>query len=220
MTLIDKLDLFFENPNKRLANAGVVDTNPNFPTLHCKKLSSLCLLRKDVRRCFRQSDQILWPGTMAVLAGIDLLAKLHDGNDTNGAIGQRFRNFVNAFMLAGDGARVWALRNALLHSYGIYFEDATATPARFRLNSTIPLPTGSPSLFQTPMPNIVDLNVRELRTCFENSISSYETHIRGSAADQTARFEPMFDKYGWIWLCEFTAAGGPTSTIVDIASGG
>src|SRR5271170_7919198 len=51
---------------------------------------------------------------MAVLTGIDLLAKHHDGSDsvTGGAIGRRFKTFVDAFMNSGDGDMMWQLRNA------------------------------------------------------------------------------------------------------------
>jgi hypothetical protein len=44
------------------------------------KMSVLYLLRRDVMHCF-DHNIVLFPATMTILAGIDLLAKFYAGND-------------------------------------------------------------------------------------------------------------------------------------------
>lgn len=227
MTIADKLDLFFKKPSVSLKTAGVIDTNPDFAGAACKRYSTLYLLRRDVKRCFRPSEPIYWPGTTTVLAGIDLLAKLYAGSDT-GAIGTRFQTFVQQHMSPTDGLRMWQLRNALMHSFGVAFNDPAATtgsaavPRRFRLNA-IDLPPGTTytSLFLNISTDVVEVNIKQIRDAFERSIQSYEAHIRGNAAEQLSHFEPMYDKYGWIWICQYpVTAGCPLTTFVPMASGG
>jgi hypothetical protein len=77
----------------------------------------------------------------------------------------------------------------------------------------------SGSMFANLGSGIVEVNVKQIRAAFEASISSYEKHIRLSASEQSARFEPMHDKYGWIWICEYHS-GGSLSTMTLMASGG
>lgn len=124
---MEKLDLFFKNPQPPINKAGIVGTNPDFAGATCQRYSTLYLLRRDVKRCFRPSEPIYWSGTMAVFAGIDLLAKLYSGTDT-GTIGTRFQNFVQQHMSTSDVLKMWQLRNSLMHSFGVYSQEPASTP--------------------------------------------------------------------------------------------
>lgn len=242
MNVQEKLELFFENPNKSIARSGRADPTPVIPLAACKMYSTLYLLRRDVRRCFRRSDPVYWPGAMALLAGVDLLAKFSSGSDSIGGVGQRFKNFVDSFMNAGDGNSVYELRNALLHSFGVYIGTVPAPPPpvpgggppigsglvatlpnRFRLTSAepaIPFQQGPPgsSLFQNVSTGIVEVNLRSLRQAFEGSVAQYHQHILATTTEQTSHFEPMFDKYGWVWICEYRNL--PSSTLLEVSTGG
>jgi hypothetical protein len=67
---------------------------------------------------------------MAVLAGIDLLAKFCEGSDNSGGkdkhgVGKRFKKFARKYMrLTKEEANlIYQLRNSLLHSFGLYTEE-------------------------------------------------------------------------------------------------
>ena len=113
----------------------------------------LYLLRRDIIQCLGKNPntgaalglQSVWPGAMAILAGIDLLAKYLAGNDDRGGVGKRFREFVKSKYFgpisAGDEETIYQLRNALLHSFGLYSESESkkhvVTKYRFTLSFQI-----------------------------------------------------------------------------------
>lgn len=80
---IDPTDeaLFFENPKLYRSPPG--------------EFGILYLLRRDIDQCIAGS--ILWPGAMAIMAGIDLLAKFAAGDDAVGQVGNRFRDFLGQY---------------------------------------------------------------------------------------------------------------------------
>ena len=225
MTISDKLDLFFKKPTISFGRAGIVDTNPDFTGSAGKLYSTLYLLRRDVKRCFKASEPIYWPSTMAVFAGIDLLAKLSTGTDV-GPIGTKFQNFVQQFMSLGDSLKMWPLRNSLMHSFGVDFHEPVSTtgsdssPRRFRLNAIDVPPGGTYStLFAIVTADVVEVNIKQIREAFEMRINTYECVIRSTISEQTSHFEPMYDKYGWI--CESPAPCTiALTTFVPLASGG
>jgi hypothetical protein len=95
--------------------------------------SVLYLLRRDINSCMGidsdskkcRMDRALWPGAMAIMAGIDLLAKFYAGSD-DGKVGARFSKFLLGFFDLGskdDADYIWKLRNALMHSFGLFSRD-------------------------------------------------------------------------------------------------
>ena len=77
---------------------------------------------------------------MAVMAGVDLVAKFLEGKD-NTSVGGRFRKFLEqCFKLASQSDReiIYQLRNSLLHSFGLYSEDSTGRIYRFSLRRMDP----------------------------------------------------------------------------------
>src|SRR5689334_11965232 len=105
---------------------------PSTPPVVPGVLSQLYLLRRDISTCFsidpdnggQLSTQALWPGVMAICAGIDLLGKFLAGNDDIGGVGPRFRTFLTTFfgISQNEATTVYQLRNSLLHSFGLYSE--------------------------------------------------------------------------------------------------
>ena len=90
----------------------------------------LYLLRRDVCVCLGRdptsgvhtSHRALLPGAMAILVGIDLLAKFYKGKQDS-RVGDRFREFVCRYfqpISPGDEETIYQLRNSLLHSFGLY----------------------------------------------------------------------------------------------------
>ncbi len=119
-----QIELFFRDPNDVPGDTG----------LH----STLYLLRRDIRKCLSigfadQNESIArWPGAIAILAGIDLLAKFFTGQDDffQGPqklnVSKRFTNFIeNYFHLDSSDQidAIYQLRNALIHSFGLYSQD-------------------------------------------------------------------------------------------------
>ncbi len=102
------IDMFFMSPSIAPRRHGT--------------FSQLYLLRRDISACFCAS--ILWPGVMAICAGIDLLGKFLAGNDDGKKVGERFETFLKIyFKISSDDAKIiYQLRNSLLHSFGLYSE--------------------------------------------------------------------------------------------------
>lgn len=107
-------DLFFEDP------VNYVEAN---------KSSILHLLRRDIYRCMgytiqngmwvKNAEPIIWPGSMAVLTGIDLLGKFYAGND-DGGVASRFKAYCEKYICSQDDAQViYKLRNSLVYSFGL-----------------------------------------------------------------------------------------------------
>ena len=114
-------DLFFLSPLTGL-------TTPN-------DFGVLYLLRRDINLCMGGSCQALWPAAMGMLAGVDLLAKFLEGSDATGKVRDRFRSFVGRFfgLNPTDQEVLYQLRNALLHSFGLYSKTPQGKVYRFFL---------------------------------------------------------------------------------------
>jgi hypothetical protein len=107
------------------------------------KFSNLCLLRRDINTCFGKnpndpnttlSFSALWPGTMAILAGIDLLAKFYSGDDNQSKSKTRFKNYTEEYIDRTFFEEIYQLRNSLLHSFGLHSSDNAGNFYRFVLN--------------------------------------------------------------------------------------
>jgi len=184
-----KADLFFENPKIKRASPA------DYGVLH--------LLRRDICLCLgwdpvtqsNTSHRTLWPGGMAILAGIDLVAKFLKGDDSVGQVGQRFREYITNYfqpISSGDEETIYQLRNALLHSFGLYSQTKTRT-YRFVLSAN-----HSP-LVQLVSPDIFQVDLRTLHEKFEDSLRKYETDLNVDTTLQN-NFLKMFGNYGIIHI--------------------
>ena len=172
----------------------------------------LYLLRRDIIQCLGKNPNgranlgvpAIWPGAMAILAGIDLLAKYLAGNDASGGVGPRFRCFVHKYfgpISAGDEETVYQLRNALLHSFGLYSErlskKGVVTKFRFVLSFQITV-KGSPLVMDLGHDSYM-IDVAELHNRFEAGVCAFQADVDRDAALQM-NFEKMFVKYGSIHI--------------------
>jgi hypothetical protein len=143
--------------------------------------SSLCLLRRDIKICLGlngpKHETAIWPATMAILTGIDLLgyyfANDSDKQDEKG-VGKRFKCFCKEFLNLDDTDQeaVYQFRNALLHNYGLkpiprknnpqYIFEVTYDEHK------IDLITQNPGI-----PDNYRINLFILYEKFEKAISSY-----------------------------------------------
>jgi len=174
--------LFFQDPEIEPAPPGAFGV--------------LYLLRRDIKNCII-NRQALWPGAMAILAGIDLLGKFLAGSDRSGQVRKRFRQFVNRYfqpVSADDAMTIYQLRNALLHSFGLYSEDKKSSKVyRFTLS-----PVAGPLIQVHPVRNDSYLiNLLTLYRKFENAIALYQADLQADV-DLRSRFNVMFPKYGEI----------------------
>ena len=168
------INLFFQDPR----------IEPVIPG----KLSVLYLLRRDVMHCF-DHNIILFPATMTILAGIDLLAKFYAGNDKTGQVGARFKNLIKRYFsnISNDDAIVlYQLRNALLHSFGLFSRDN---------NKDYSFALGPASSFINRVNDMYYINPWILRNQFEEAIQRYRSNL-DTDSTLCAYFQAMFPRYG------------------------
>jgi hypothetical protein len=127
----------------------------------------------------------LLAATMLTFAGVDLLAKFHAGTD-KGEIGQRFKDFARHYLgLAADAAdTLWAIRNALMHSFGPYDPKGGR---RLVLDTPPAVRQEAGTWHVSPVAVYRD---------FVRAIEVYEADVRGGAPAVRARFERMLPNYG------------------------
>jgi hypothetical protein len=135
--------------------------------------------------------EILWPGAMCIMAGIDLLGKYLDGDDSIGRAAERFRSFaVKYFHLPPSQAvSLYQLRNSLLHSFGL-ISNARSSNYRFQLRAS-----GSPILIAPLGPNSFSVDLICLQDRFEKAARDYHQDLLSDARLQ-ANFAAMFPVYG------------------------
>jgi hypothetical protein len=129
---------------------------------------------------------------MTVLAGVDLLGKFYAGNDEVGKVGDRFKGFITRYfqqLSQDEKEAIYQLRNALLHSFGLYSKTKSAT---FRFTVTC---SGRALVTRADAESVlVDLST--LHRNFEDAIQRYTQDLEGSAELQ-ANFTNMFPSYGY-----------------------
>ena len=181
-------DIFFEQPSSNRRSPG------DFGVLY--------RLRRDIFLCMGiDPDSLqaipyaaLWPGTMGILAGVDLLAKFYDGSDQINGVGPRFRKFIHEYfrpISPGDADTVYQLRNSLLHSFGLYSETANGKKYQFVLGQDLGRFISSLSR------DVYLVDIRELHQRFESAVSQYQNDLENSTTLQ-GYFATMFPKYGAI----------------------
>ena len=173
------IDLFFEDPSTP-------------PRTRPTGYGVLYLLRRDIITCFDYTAE--WPGIMAMLAGIDLLGKFYNGEDSIGGVGRRFTSFLKYFnnISVKDKEVIYQLRNSLLHSFGLYSEDRNGNVYKFTLSKNFPQ-------FIKQDGDHYYVNVLKLREYFNLSIRKYLIDLKRNA-DLQLKFEKMFPRYGTIYM--------------------
>ena len=180
-------DIFFEPLSNNRQSPGIFGV--------------LFLLRRDIFRCMGLdpitkkpiNHKTLWPGTMAILAGIDLLGKFLAGNDQPRKVGERFSEYVNKYfqpISSGDEEVIYQLRNALLHSFGLYSENK-GKKYYFFLGQNLA------QFIQVIPEDTYRIDILELHRRFEESVCRYQVQLESDATLQQ-NFTTMFPKYGAI----------------------
>ncbi|HZB88919.1 MAG TPA: hypothetical protein VE291_09705 [Terracidiphilus sp.] len=152
----------------------------------------LYLLRRDINSCF--DENILWPGALAILAGIDLLGKFFAGDDRTGQVHTRFRNFIVKYtsIAPKEEKVIYHLRNSMLHSFGLYSKERNGNVYRFQLVYG----HGGP-LVEQREEGLFRIDLAGLREAFESSIMMYYCDLLADQ-DLQSRFMAMFPFYGAI----------------------
>ncbi len=189
-----------------------------------ERFSQLYLLRRDIDTCFgvnpntglpfcvvdpttgaRTSCEAIWPGTMAILAGIDLLGKFRAGTDvTRGpgsvSVRQRFVDFSRLYLSLSetDAYLVYHLRNSLLHSFGLNSEK-TDDKGTVTATYDFILSRGAGKLLEHFTSDFYRVDVQCLRDLFERAIARYEAELRDNSRsdyqDLNDKFNAMFPKH-------------------------
>lgn len=168
---------------------------PQIPPTIPGTMGVLYLLRRDIAHCI-DNNVALFPATMALFAGIDLLAKFYAGSDEAGQVGPRFRIFIIRYFsdLADDDAEVlYQLRNALLHSFGLYSRTRTREYS-FNIGP-------ASNLINRAGNNTYFVNPWMLRVRFDEAIQQYRTDLDIDTMLQS-NFQNMFPTYGTIIVGE------------------
>jgi hypothetical protein len=167
--------LFFEDPTVNRSPPG--------------DYGILYLLRRDITRCMDNS--ILWPAAMAIMAGIDLLAKFETGDDRPGSVSERFKAFIKQYFAisTSDAETIYQLRNSLLHSFGLYDQR---TGRRFQVDAS-----GGSLLITSGAKGNACISLLELHAHFERAVQAYRLNLKTNSTLQ-AHFAIMFPKYGAI----------------------
>jgi len=158
--------------------------------------SNLNLLRRDIYTCFNINpndlkstigSSALWPGTMAILAGKDLLAKFYLGNDDYNNSKQAFKNYTYEFIEQEYVEELYQLRNALLHSFGLY--------SMYRKKVYKFVLTEDPSFFikNNSSNDRCIVSIKTLHHKFEESICDF--YNRYKDLDSYDKFDELFKKY-------------------------
>ncbi|MBX3060262.1 MAG: hypothetical protein KF770_27710, partial [Anaerolineae bacterium] len=182
MTIQEDVSVFFKDPT-------IPPTSPG-------EFSVLYLLRRDISQCIT-TKQILWPATMAILAGIDLLGKFYAGKDGQG-VGQRFTNFVDKYfqpISPDDAQTIYQLRNALLHSFGLYSISGTK-----EYYFSLILPEAGPLVRQhLENPDMYLISIAGLYDKFETAIRDYKKDVENDPRLQN-NFSLMYPYYGAVGI--------------------
>jgi hypothetical protein len=185
-----RADLFFEDPRNKRVPPG------DYGVLYLLRRDACFCLGWDPTSGSKTSHPALWPGGMAIFAGIDLVAKFYRGDDTTGQVGSRFRDFVSKYfqpISAGDEETIYPLRNSLLHSFGLYSKTKKQA-YHFLLTAG----TGVPFI-QQPAPGSYQVDLITLHQRFEQALGKYVADLESNAVLQR-NFLKMFTNYGAIHM--------------------
>ena len=160
----------------------------------------LYLLRRDLKQCMTEGPEASFPAVMLVMAGIDLLGKFYAGSDGPRSSGKRFKRFVADFMSPrseGETDAVYQLRNALMHSFGLYSKKLDAKGKivqewRFGFH-TGPSPTGEMVSSQGDSKYLFSITTLYRR--FEAAVAAYRARLATKPELQES-FRAMFGDYG------------------------
>jgi len=185
--LKEKIEFFFMDPS--------IDPNSLKP-----KYSILYLLRRDICTCLKIDPttkkvinyQARWPGIMTIMSGIDLLAQYLEGNDCIESTGRRFKKYIKKFFKKTNSKErnvLFQLRNALIHSFGLYARDSEGNEYNFTLTSI-----EKSKLLEFGEKDYYIVGDKPLHREFEKSLEAYHNILLEDTSLQK-NFESLFPHY-------------------------
>lgn len=192
----EKINLFFSKPT----------SVPPHPT----EFSPLHLLRRHVNICLcidpsppDHNYQAIWPGAMAVLAGIDLLGAYYSGKikGTN----KTFMDFCEKFLgLNNDDSEIiYMLRCAFIHTYGLITTNEIRRSVNYRKTYRFKVFYEEDKSWliitniDTLGREIYCINLHELYIKFESSVDKFCDCVKAEAV-YANNFEKVYDQLGII----------------------
>jgi len=189
------IDFFFTPP-----------TTPPFKRPHI--YSQLYLLRRDVFTCLGidpttqikystlkdcPNFQARWSGIMTIMTGFDLLGQYYKGDDNYTCSGRRTKNFLKKFTDLNPQHRhiLLQLRNALIHTFGLYAHDSRNQEYFFNLVTNKDYQFCVEELERNRVYKIGDI---QLHNEFESSVKKYHEELLNNSILQN-NFETMFCKH-------------------------
>lgn len=162
--------------------------------------STLYSIRKDIELCIgshtikKEEDHILFPGLLTIVAGIDLLAKLHSGNDYPNKVRSRFKSFTEKyFNLSETGYHVlYQLRNSLIFSLNLSSRVGQGSLLKFVIDNNLK------KLYEKKE-GIYIINLSILNVHFEQAVERYHQDLKVDLMLQK-RFKPIYILYGCLPL--------------------
>ncbi len=165
---------------------------PSYEPWPPEELSVLFLLRREVYNCLHKQPRTIISASMALLAGIDLIGKFSEGNDDYQKASSRFKAFIQQYfnLSAEDATILYQLRNALLHSFGLYSESKDKV-YKFALVAH----TESGTIVKDLSNYQYQIDALCLHSQFEAAIKSYKDDLRENST-LIERFKEMLPNYG------------------------
>lgn len=194
---------------KLKANIDFFFTPPTTPPVKGPHVySQLYLLRRDIFTCLGidpttqvaystlkdcPNFQARWPGIMTIMTGIDLLGQYNEGDDRHGDSGPRFKRFLKEFTDINSEHRpiLWQLRNALIHTFGLYTQDSNNRDYYFSLITDKDCLDCIEELEGNKIYRIGDI---QLHGMFESSVNKYHEKLLKTHSLQE-NFEKIFPKH-------------------------
>jgi len=159
----------------------------------------LYLLRRDIGNCM--GVPALFPATMAVLAGVDLLAKFYEGSD-EGNVGRRFKRFAEKYLQpigTDEAEQLYHLRNAMMHSFGLYSavkdkQGNIKAEYHFIVQAGR---SGTGKLVESCSNGHCFIGIQTLHDRFEDAVTSYRNDLKQTPLLQV-NFMKMWHHYGYV----------------------
>jgi len=140
--------------------------------------------------------QARWPGIMTIMTGIDLLGQYLEGNDCAEGTGRRFKRFLKKFAGVNKKDRniLYQLRNALIHSFGLYTRDSVGIEYIFTLTSV-----EKSEIIEYGGNNVYIIGDIPLHQKFETAVKKYRVELLNNSILQK-NFEALFSHYSAVYI--------------------
>jgi len=197
--LDESIEAFFRGPSLPLPKGKVSGLyRLRFAIQEAAKLSC----KKQDRD--HDSGAVLWLAAMGVLTGIDLLSQLREGKEEHG--GKYFKNFASKFIVDSScksekhGKILYALRNALHHTFSLYDKHGNSPASRFVLSQS------HGPLIERVREDATDgsvwyrVNIRKLQRHFESGVCKLKEELLKRDASAKRLFVDGLENKGWVHI--------------------